>query len=58
VTPERRFCRGQGVREIAVTACEGDFAWADLMTGLELKRTKTLAEGDDVWDLGYAKVGA
>ena len=45
----------QGVPEIARIACEGDYVWAEFMTGLELVRTKTLAAGDDVCDFRYVK---
>jgi hypothetical protein len=45
----------QGVPEIAPIACEGDFVWAEFMTGLELKRTKTIAAGDDVCDFRYVR---
>jgi hypothetical protein len=50
-----KWFREQGVPEIAPIACEGDFVWAEFMTGLELRRTKTLAEGDDVCDFRYVK---
>jgi hypothetical protein len=50
-----KWFREQGVPEITPVACEGDFVWAEFMTGLELKRTKTLAEGDSVCDFRYVK---
>ena len=50
-----KWFREQGVPEIAPIACEGDLIWAEFMTGLELVRTKTIAEGDDVCDFRYVK---
>jgi len=47
--------RDQGVPEIAPIACEGDFIVAEFLTGLELKRTKTIAGGDDICDFRYVK---
>ena len=46
----------QGIPELAPVACEGDFVWAEFMTGLELQRTMTIAEGDEVCDFRYVKV--
>jgi len=45
----------QGVPEIAPIACNGDFVWVEFMTGLELKRTQTLAQGDPICDFRYVK---
>jgi hypothetical protein len=45
----------QGAPEIAPIACEGDFVWAEFMTGLELRRTQTLASGDNICDFRYVK---
>jgi hypothetical protein len=50
-----KWFRQQGVPEIAPIACEGDFVLAEFMTGLELRRTKTLAEGDPICDFRYVK---
>ena len=47
--------RDQGVPEIAPIGCEGDFIMAEFMTGLELVRTKTIADGDDICDFRYVK---
>ncbi|MBN1313721.1 MAG: L-2-amino-thiazoline-4-carboxylic acid hydrolase, partial [Anaerolineae bacterium] len=46
----------QGVPEIARIGCDGDYIMAEFMTGLELVRTKTIANGDDVCDFRYIKV--
>jgi len=51
-----KWFREQGVPEIAPIACEGDFVWAEFMTGLKLVRTKTLAQGDDICDFRYVKI--
>jgi len=45
----------QGVPEIAPIGCEGDFIMAEFMTGLELARTKTIADGDDICVFRYVK---
>lgn len=37
----------QGVPEVAPIGCEGDFIMAEFLTGLELRRTKTIADGDE-----------
>jgi len=47
--------RDQAVPEIAPIACEGDLIVASYYTGLELVRTKTLADGDDHCDFHYVK---
>ena len=50
-----KWFKRQGVPEIAPIACEGDFVWAEFMTGLELRRAKTLAKGDHICDFRYVK---
>lgn len=50
-----RWFTERGVPEIAPIACEGDYVWAEFMTGLELQRTMTIAEGDDICDFRYVK---
>lgn len=50
-----KWFKEQGVPEIAPVACEGDFIWAEYMKGLELRRTKTLARGDELCDFRYVK---
>ena len=45
----------QEVPEIAPIGCEGDFIMAEFLTGLELTRTKTIADGDDVCVFRYVK---
>jgi hypothetical protein len=47
--------RDQGAPEIASIACEGDFIWTKLLTGLEFIRTKTIANGNDVCDFRFLK---
>jgi hypothetical protein len=53
-----KWFKEQGVPEIAPIACEGDFVWEEFMTGLELVRTKTIADGDDICDFRYVKIQA
>ena len=48
--------RDQGAPEIAPIACEGDFIWTELLTGLKFNRTKTIANGDDICDFRFVKV--
>jgi hypothetical protein len=45
----------QGVPEIAKIGCEGDFIMAEFLTGLELARTKTIADGDDICEFRHVK---
>jgi len=47
--------RDQGAPEIATIACEGDFIWTELLTGLRFIRTKTIANGDGVCDFRFVK---
>lgn len=47
--------RDQGAPEIASIACEGDFIWTELLTGLKFIRTKTIANGDGVCDFRFVK---
>jgi hypothetical protein len=45
-----------GAPEISTTACAGDFIVAQYYTGLELVRTKTIADGDALCDFRYIKI--
>ena len=47
--------RDQGAPEIAPIACEGDYIWTELLTGLKFVRTKTIANGDDICDFRFVK---
>ena len=48
-----KYLAEQGAPEICRVFCDADYVAAEYMTGLELVRTKTLAEGDDVCDFRY-----
>jgi len=48
--------RDQGAPEIAPIACEGDYIQFALWKGLDFKRTKTIANGDDICDMRFYKV--
>jgi len=48
----------QGAPEVGPIGCQGDFVMAEFMTGLELVRTKTIADGDGVCDFRYIKKSA
>lgn len=47
--------RDQGAPEIAPIACEGDYIWTGLLTGLKFIRTKTIANGDGICDFRFVK---
>jgi hypothetical protein len=45
----------QGVPEVSLVGCEGDFIMAEFMAGLKLERTKTIAGGDGICDFRYVQ---
>ncbi len=47
--------RDQRAPEIAPIACEGDYIQFALWKGLDFKRTKTIADGDDICDMRFYK---
>ena len=48
------LCRDEGCFELAKYLCRMDYVLADMM-GLELTRTKTLAENGDCCDFRYGR---
>lgn len=49
-----KLCQDEGCFELAQYLCRLDFVIADIM-GMELKRTKTLADGGDFCDFRYSR---
>ena len=45
----------QGAPEVAPIGCQGDFIVAEYMPGIELARTKTIADGDEVCEFRYRR---
>ncbi len=50
-----KYLKDQGAPEICKAFCNADYVAAEYMTGLNLVRTKTLADGDDLCDFRYYK---
>jgi len=48
----------QGAPEIVAVACGGDYVQAEFMTGLQLVRTQTLADGDPRCSFRYVKAAS
>ena len=48
--------RDQGAPEITPIACEGDYIWTRLLTGLKFIRTKTIGNGDKICDFRFVKI--
>ena len=49
-----KICRDEGCPELAQQLCKLDYVVADIM-GINLTRTKTIAEGGDFCDFRYSK---